>query len=177
MKKVIIYIAMSLDGYIADKNGSVAFLKGQSDGVQEINGYEEFYDKIGEVILGYKTYHQVVNELAVDNYPYSDKITYVFTSKNMKDSDNVKFVSEDVNEFIDKLKNGKTAGDIWINGGASIVNEILKNRAFDELIISIIPTILGSGIKLFENYEEECELKLESYSVHNGIAELKYVKR
>ncbi len=174
MKKVVIYIAMSADGFIADKNGGVDFLQGDGSDPNNMGTYEEFYSNVSDVIMGYKTYNQVVTELAPGNYPYKGKKSYVFTTKNIASTSEVVFTSESVESVISKLKQSDEKGVIWINGGASIVNEVIEKHLFDELIISIIPTVLGGGIKLFSEKSTECKLKLIETSNSNGIVEIKY---
>ncbi len=177
MRKVIVYIAMSLDGYVADKNGGVDFLQGDGSDSNNMGSFPEFFENVGDVIMGYTTYHQVVTELAPDNYPYAGKKSYVFTSKNLTNSDEVFFTSESVEDVIVERKASSDEGTIWINGGASIVNQVLKANLADEVIVSIIPTILGGGIKLFHDAEAELKLTFKETSVSNGIVEVRYSPR
>lgn len=79
MRKVVLYIAMSLDGYIADKNNSVSWLSGDHSETNAIVSYFSFYDTVDTVILGWNTYHQIVNELSPNEWPYKEKTTYVLT--------------------------------------------------------------------------------------------------
>ncbi len=177
MRKVVVYIAASLDGYVADKNGGVAFLQGDGSEPNHPGTYEAFYASIGDVVMGYNTYHQVVTELMPEQYAYTGKRSYVFTSKKMENSKEVTFTHSEVGAFIAQLKQNNDTGDIWINGGASIVNQALQAGVVDEVIISTIPTILGGGIRLFADSEKEIPLKFVSQSVANGITETKYVVR
>ncbi len=177
MRKVVIYIAMSLDGYIAQKDGGVDFLQGDGTSDGEMGSFLEFYDNVGDVIMGYKTYHQVTTQLAPDDYPYKDKKSYVFTSKDLKDEKDIFFVNDSVVNTINNLKNNGDEGDIWINGGASIVNDVIENNLFDEMIISIIPTVLGEGISLFKKNDIQTKLKVASSGCKNGIVEIKYLPR
>ncbi len=177
MRKVVIYIAMSLDGYIAQKNGRVDFLSGDGSDENNMGTFFEFYSKVSDVIMGYKTYHQVTTELAPDNYPYKGKNSYVFTGKDIKDEKDIFFIKDSVENLIKKLKQNDDNGYIWINGGASIVNEVIKNKLFDEIIVSIIPTVLGDGIRLFNESEIETKLKFEESFLNNGIVEIKYTPR
>ncbi len=174
MRKVVIHIAMSLDGFVADKNGDVSFLQGDGSDSDNMGTFGDFYDTVGDVIMGYSTYHQVVTELAPDNYPYIGKKSYVFTSKKLENTDDVFFTDENIVDVISSLKSNNDKGCIWINGGASIVNQVLVNNLADELIVSIIPTILGDGIRLFAQNDTETKLKVIESSVFNGITEIRY---
>ncbi len=177
MRKVVLYIAVSLDGYVADKDGKVEFLQGDGSDAENPGTYEEFYANVGDVIMGYTTYHQVTTELMPGTYAYAGKKSYVFTSKKIENTEDVVFVNRNVAEFIAELKENNDEGDIWINGGASIVNQVIWAGLVDEIIISTIPTILGGGIRLFAENEKEVKLKYVSSSVANGIVETTYILR
>ncbi len=175
MRKIILYIATSLDGFIADKNGELDWLKGDGSDEHNMGSYDDFIQTIDTVILGHTTYHQIITELAVDNWPYKGKMSYVITSKNLEDKEDIKLCS-DLLDLINKLKN-QDGKDIWICGGANIANQLLKENLVDKIIISIIPTILGEGTKLFEKGLPETKLKLLSSRNYNGITDLVYEKR
>lgn len=70
MRKVILYIAMSLDGFIATESGDVEWLSGQDATSKETGSYEDFVQTIDTVVMGYTTYHQITTELATGNWPY-----------------------------------------------------------------------------------------------------------
>lgn len=165
---------MSLDGYIADKDGGVDFIGGDESCVEATGSYEEFIKTIDTVILGYSTYNQIVTELSPNEWPYKGKKTYVITSKNIQSTDDIIFINSDLNTLIKNLKeeNGK---DIWICGGANIVNQILEQ--VDKYCITVIPTILGDGIPLFKKQQNELKLKLVSTTNYNGMVDLVYEKR
>lgn len=174
MRKVVLYIAMSLDGYIADKNGGVGFLGGDGSDVENMGSYPSFIETIDTIILGYNTYNQVVTELSPDEWVYKCKKTYVLTSKDMQSTDEIIFTNTDLNTLINNLKQ-EDGKDIWICGGASIVNQTLA--VTDKFCVSIIPTILGDGMRLFEKHQSELQLKLISTMQYNGIVDLVYEKR
>ena len=82
MRKVILYIAVSLDGFIADRQGGVDWLERASNG-EEDSGYDEFIQKVDTVLMGYKTYHQVTTQLSPDQWPYQGLTTYVLTHRHL----------------------------------------------------------------------------------------------
>ena len=94
MKKISLFIAMSLDGYIADSKGSVEWLTGQGNDDDNIDAYSEFVKDIDTVIMGWNTYHQIVTELSPDEWVYDDFTTYVVTHKPKTSSDKIRFVNE-----------------------------------------------------------------------------------
>lgn len=176
MRKVMLFIAMSLDGYIADLNGSVDWLNGQRDEVENEDTYSEFVKDIDTVVMGWKTYYQVVTELSPSEWVYSDFISYVITHKERTSTDKIRFIHESPSNLVRRLKeaDGK---DIWICGGASIVQQLMQDGLIDKFYISIIPTILGSGVRLFGPLDVELKLKLMENRNYNGIMEVIYKKR
>ena len=97
MPNIILYIAISLDGYIAKKDGSVDWLSS----FEEDYGYEKFISSIDTIIMGSKTYQQV---LTFGEWPYKGLKTYVFTHQKLKDDENVEFVSGSITQKINRIK-------------------------------------------------------------------------
>lgn len=174
-RKVILYIAMSLDGYIARKNGDIDWLCGDGSEPNSDFGYNEFYEGIDTVILGRTTYDQIVNELSVDNWQYEGIDSFVFTSKDTKNNEHAQFINEDICDFIKNLKK-KEGKDIWIVGGAELIRHLTKENLIDEYIISVMPTILGQGIPLFKEETKELKLKLKESKVYNGSVMIHYIR-
>lgn len=174
MAKVILYIAMSIDGYIADEDGGVAWLEGDESNQEDVGTYEHFIEGIETVIMGYSTYHQVTTKLAVDHWPYEGKKSYVLTHRPLESKADIIFIDEPVDSLINRLKTSE--GDIWLCGGASIVNQALDHQLIDEFRIAVIPTILGKGIPLFNQTHMNVLTLIETH-MYNGIVELVYKKR
>lgn len=126
--------------------------------------------------MGWNTYNQIITELSPDNWVYDNLLTYVFTHREQQDSDKIIFTSDNLEELIKKLK-GVEGKDIWICGGADLVQQAISSDVIDEYLISIIPTILGNGIKLFSQNDAEHKLKLINTITNNGIVELNYTRR
>ena len=122
------------------------------------------------------TYEQIVNELSKDKWVYEDFMSYVITHRKMEDKACIKFVDDDVCSLIKELKM-KSGKDIWICGGANIVSQLMKEDLIDRYHISVIPTILGDGIRLFEKNKNEIKLKLIETKTYNGIVDLIYELR
>jgi dihydrofolate reductase len=171
MRKSILYIAASLDGFIAKPNDDLSFLSivEQPD---EDYGYAAFLETVDTIIIGRKTYDWVVNQ--VGRFPEDNLETYVISRTNRLDSGNIKFYSGDLEQLLASLKQ-KAGKNIFIDGGAEIVNELLRKSLIDEVIISVIPVILGDGIRLFQNGIPEKELKLiSSKQFEKGLVQLHY---
>ena len=164
MKKIILYVATSVDGFIARKNGSVDWLTQYNNSGEDF-GYKEFLDSVETVILGNTTYREF-------KAPYENKKCYVFSRKNTGKENNITYVNTDVKEFTDALSENE---NIWLVGGADIAKEFLKNNLIDEFIITIIPIVLGKGIPLFAKGCGEHKLKLlNTKSYDSGVVQLHY---
>ncbi|AFS77454.1 dihydrofolate reductase family protein [Gottschalkia acidurici 9a] len=174
-RNIVLYIAASLDGYIARSNGSIDWLSGDSDNDNTDNGYDKFYSTVDTIVMGRTTYDQVINELSPDIWVYEGKKCYVATTKKYEPDNNVEFISENITEFIKNLKK-QQGKDIWLVGGGKLIDQFIKQDLIDKYIISIIPTILGDGIPLFLRNNPQIKLKLIETKNINGIVELTYVK-
>ncbi|HEY6902518.1 MAG TPA: dihydrofolate reductase family protein [Puia sp.] len=170
-RKVILYIASSLDGYIARPNDDLSFLSiVQKEG--EDYGYAEFMKTIDTVILGRKTYDWVTKEVGF--FPHADKPTYVLTRTPRPAIGQTIFYTGGLSELIKKLKS-ESGKNIFCDGGAEVVNELLKQDLIDELVISLIPILLGEGTRLFKDGRPEQKLRLISAtSFDTGLAQLHY---
>jgi dihydrofolate reductase len=163
MRKVILFIASSLDGYIARENGDIDWLPENTS-----SGYDEFIKSVDTVIMGRKTYDQI---LTFGNYPYKEKKSLVFTRKKDCSDENVEFVND-----IEKIKNlfSDSGKDIWLIGGAKIISAFVNLGIVDEIILSVIPVVLGKGIPLFSDMQKELELELLKTTNYEKLVELHY---
>lgn len=153
MRKLVLYIATSLDGYIARQSGDVDWLFHDQD-----YGFKKFFITIDTVLMGRRTYEQV---LTFGGYPYSSTQGFVFSRTREGQQDkNVKFISGNIVKFVQDLK-ASEGKNIWLIGGFKIIEPLIKNDLIDEYIISIHPIILGEGIPLFPANFESIELKLK----------------
>ncbi len=143
MRKLKLYIAASVDGFIAGPNGDMAWL--DEAGTAEDYGYGEFYDSIDTTLMGMETYRVV---LTADEFPYPDKTNYVFTRAEREDEPHVKFVNEDVAGFTSSLLEGP-GRDVWLVGGGQINTIMLNEGLVDEIILTSFPIVLGTGIPPF----------------------------
>lgn len=170
-RKVILYIATSLDGYIAKPNDDLSFLSIVEQAGQDY-GYAEFVKTVDAVIVGRKTYQKVIS-MGFD-FPHADKDAYIITRTPRQNIGSVKFYTGDLKTLIDKLKSEK-GKNIFCDGGAEIVNELLKADLIDEFIISVIPILVGNGTKLFEDGRPELKLELVSTKQFDkGLTQLHY---
>ena len=176
MRKISLLIAMSLDGYIADSKGGVDWLNGHGNDDENIDTYSEFAKTIDTIVMGWNTYHQVAAELSFREWVYKDFTTYVVTHHAYPSSEKIRFVNKNPIDLVKKRKeeNGK---DVWICGGAHVIQQLVKEDFIDYYDITVIPTLLGSGIRLFENGKDEIKLRLLHTQSYNGMVDLIYTRR
>ncbi|MBO1265897.1 dihydrofolate reductase [Proteiniclasticum sp. SCR006] len=174
MRKVVLYIAMSLDGYIADGTGGVGFLTGDGSEPDHPGSYASFLSTVDTIVMGHTTYHQLTTELSPDQWVYEGKETYVLTSRALPSTDEVIFTKEPMENLLDRLK-GEEGQDIWICGGASVVSQAMN--FIDRFCITVVPVILGDGISLFGKRMQEIPLELISILKYNGMVDLMYERR
>lgn len=169
-RKVVLFIASSLDGYIADKDESLEWLfkvEGEGD-----NGISEFYDTVDTTLMGKRTYDWLMRQ-DLKEFPYKDRECFVFTRSSYEDTEDVKFVNNDVTDFVNTLKH-KKGKNIWMMGGGELINSFIQHRLIDEFIITVAPTLIGSGTPLFREIDQELELSLIGTRQFNQFVELHY---
>lgn len=175
MRKIILFIAMSLDGCIADCEGKVDWLGGQ--GTEEMpDTYAEFVTQVDTVIMGWNTYHQIVTELSPDEWVYQGLDSYVITHRNCPSTERIHFSGENPCNLIRTLQK-EDGKDIWICGGADLVSQVMAEDLIDIYYISVIPVLLGKGIRLFGSGERKIPLKLLRTQSYDGITDLVYERR
>ncbi len=176
MRKLSLYIATSLDGFIAKPNNNLSFLKiVEKEG--EDYGYAEFTANIDTIIIGRKTYEWVQQEIGTEHYDNGDRDVYVITRTARLDAGRTKFYAGNLCDLVQQLKSGN-GKDIFCDGGAEIVNELLKYDLIDEFIISVVPVLVGDGIKLFKDGRPEQMLELvESKAFDTGLIQLRYRRK
>lgn len=176
MREAVLYIGMSLDGYIADRNGGVGWMRGQDPADESPGSYPEFLRTVDTVVMGRTTYHQVVTELSRENgYTRGCTATCSPTGRSPGPA-GITFTDEAPSALIDRLKT-QPGRDIWICGGAELVNQLLRENRIDRFHIAVLPILLGSGIRLFSDGRPETPLTLTGTQGYNGITELIYRKR
>ena len=172
-RKVILYIAASLDGYIASPDDNLDFLSVvEQEG--EDYGYTQFTETVDTVIVGRKTYDKVLS-MGFD-FPHNDKESYIITRTPKRATGKVQFYTEDIKTLILKLKE-QEGKNIFVDGGAEVVNLLLRDNLIDEFCISIIPVLLGNGIRLFQDNRPALPLKfVRSETFKSGLVQVWYKK-
>ncbi len=163
---------MSLDGYIAKKDDNIDFLT-TVETPGEDYGYASFQKGIDTLIWGRKTYDKILT-FGIE-FPHKDKKVYVLSRSRTGADENVEYIS-DVQALINNLRS-KEGLDIYCDGGSELVYELQKHSMIDRLIVSVIPYLLGNGIRLFREDLPEQKLKLkQSITYPSGLVQLWYEK-
>jgi dihydrofolate reductase len=174
MSKVILSIAVTLDGFIARENGSVDFLDPFNENEGDTNWFAKFLENISVIVMGNTTFQEYHKYPGFFDF-YKGKDIYVFSRNPDLSHEKVTFINESPVEF---LKNFKTEKDIWLLGGATINKSFLTSNLIDEYIIGMVPVIIGTGIPLFAESDHETQLKfVKSEKFKSGIVNLYYKKK
>ena len=174
MRKIILYIASSIDGYIARKDGSTDWLTNYPILENFDYGYSGFYESIDTIIMGHNSYKSVLDMSEECFYP--EKISYVITNYPESDKENIRFISGNIVDIIARLKQDE-GRDIWLFGGSQIIALLLNYNLVDEMIVTYIPVIIGNGIPLFSDTLKESQWRLiENNTFENGVYQIVYRK-
>ncbi len=170
MAKVILYIAASMDGYIARKDDSLDWLPPIPEDGSDF-GYKAFLAGISTTLMGNKTY-QVVKGFGDPIYP--DLTNYVFSRNANAPEDNITWINDHPADFVRHLKTNAQQ-DIWLIGGGEIIKTLYEAKLIDELILTQIPVLLGDGIPLWHTSTREAKLELlELKDFGGGVVQGRY---
>lgn len=172
---VSLYVAMSQDGFIADKDGGVEWLDSINQEAFESEGYgredhEKYIDSIDAVIIGRTTYIQMIG---FGDLPYKNKVTYVIGSEKVKsDHEGVIFIKS-IDEFL-SLTQQQNIQKTWLLGGAKLIDSFLQRGLIDEYIITVIPLKLGQGIQLPQAILNQIDDRYIINKYPNGLLQYKF---
>lgn len=166
--KVILYVAATINGYIARENDDSDFISGEA--------WEEYLltvKKIGNVIMGRRTFEVCVKEQ--NNFPFPNALNIVMTKRKIKNSwpRKVIFTPKSPKQVLKLLEQGGF-DSAFLAGGSKINASFIKKDLVDEVYIDIIPLILGRGIKLFKDSDFESRLKLIDIKKVGSVVRLHY---
>jgi dihydrofolate reductase len=153
MRETVLYIAMSLDGYIADSDGNIDWLT-SFDARQ--SSYPDFLASVDTLVMGYTTYKQLTTQLSPDFWPYPDKQVYVASHQSIGDDGQALF-TDDPAELLRKIK-AEEGKRIWIVGGAQLAESLFSEGLIDTLILTLAPLTLGQGVPLFSQGKKNFNL-------------------
>ncbi len=167
MSKVVLFIATSLDGYIASSDGTVDWLFHDAD-----YGYTEFMVSLDAVVVGRKTWEQAKT---FEEVPFAAKQVFVFSSTLPSSSDErIHHVQGEVGTVVAAIRQNLQR-DLWLIGGGELIRQFISYRLIDEFRLFVHPILLGAGIPLFLHHSERTNLTFEgSQSFPSGLIELRY---
>ena len=169
-RRVVVFIATSLDGYIARPNGDVDWLFTDQD-----YGYSEFIAGVDTIIMGRKSYQTIVD---LGEWPYAAMNVYVYTRRpTHPDDPRVTFTSVPPVELVEELR--KWPGrDIWVLGGGELIGVFLDAGLIEDATIAVHPVFLGDGIPLIPRGTRTTWLNLVGQKWYeNGLVILSYTVR
>ena len=172
MAVVQLYIAQSLDGFIADKDGGVEWLESfNAEG--EDHGYADFLAGVGGVVMGATTYEQA---LSWDiPWPYHAIPSWIVTHRALPrpHGADVRFAQGPVAEVLAEIE-AAAEGNIWLVGGADLVKQFIEGRLVDQLMLFVVPVLLGEGIRLFDGIAPAEATLVGTHEYGSGLVELRY---
>ena len=172
--KVTIHMVSSLDGFIAKGDGSVDWMHSEKHyekgKVLKDEDIMQFLASVDCYVMGSKTYETALQL----GWPYGDKPVYVATRRDLPvNTESVHLFDEDLTGFMPPLR--RRYQSIWMVGGAALTRDFLRRQLADELVVSIMPVLLGEGTLFFDFIGTEQRLHLkDSTAYSDGMVELTY---
>lgn len=172
MAKVRLYVATSIDGFIADSDGGVDWLEPYHGSKY---GYKDFAAEIGAIVIGRRTYEQITT--FGEAWPYADKRTIIVTSKQLKVLPQGAVAVDGVAQAIAHAQK-IGPGDTWILGGAVTMRTAFDANLVDVVEIFVVPVMLGGGLSLLGALHRIRTLELEGIETYaDGVVKLRYSTR
>jgi dihydrofolate reductase len=171
MAKIILHLATSLDGFIADENGGVDWLN-DFPAPGEDYGMNDFFKSCGTAVMGSKTYEQ---SLSFGSW-FEGMEGVIFTSRELPGFKNepIRFVKGDPVPVVEELRNKEK--DTWLVGGGNLISQFINQRLIDEFVITIVPRLLGKGLPLCPSIVQINKLQLIDSKIYkDGVVQLKYL--
>jgi len=168
MRKIVLSLAVSLDGFIEGPNGEYDWCFMDQD-----YGMSAFMNSIDAVFVGRKTYEMSLGmEADISGMPRMDE--YVFSNTLDKVKEGSVLIKGDIKTQVEKIKN-QTGKDIWLFGGASLTTTLMTLKLIDEVQLAVHPILLGGGKPLIRDISERVNLKLiDTKTYSTGLVSLKY---
>ncbi len=173
MSDLVLYIAQSLDGYIADPQGSVSWLEELPNPDKTDYGFHDFLASVDKVIMGRKTFDSIIGFDIP--WPYPQQESYIISSKKPSSlPDSCQWLQDLRRTELETLKSSSRK-DLWLVGGGSLVKHCLEQELIDRIILFTMPICLGGGIELFPSGDYYSTWQLErSQDYQSGVVEQDY---
>jgi len=186
MSRTQYYCAASLDGYIAEADDTLEWLTKYDgnfagDGSEPMKGaYERYFEGVGAMVMGSTTYEYILADLADGSeWPYRGRPTWILTSRELPipdgDGVDVRLVDAPVADLYDELIRGAGERDLWVVGGGNVASQFADSNLLDEVLVTIVPVVLGKGRPLFDRRLPGGAMQLTgTRTFDTGMVELRY---
>jgi dihydrofolate reductase len=180
------YVASSLDGYIAEADDTLEWLlkyegSFEGEGVEPVaGGYERYYEGVGALVMGSRTYEFILGELAEGGgWPYKGKAAWVLSSRDLSEPEgedvDVRITGARVSELYDEMIAAAGERDLWVVGGGNVASQFADEGLLDEVLVTVVPVVLGDGRPLFDRRLPRGAMRLTgTRPFDNGMVELRY---
>jgi dihydrofolate reductase len=180
------YVASSLDGYIAESDDTLEWLlkyegSFEGEGVEPVaGGYERYYEGVGALVMGSRTYEFILGELAEGgDWPYKGKAAWVLSSRDLPEPEgedvDVRITGANVSELYDEMIAAAGERDLWVVGGGNVASQFADEGLLDEVLVTVVPVVLGDGRPLFDRRLPGGAMRLTgTRPFDNGMVELRY---
>jgi dihydrofolate reductase len=183
VSKVQYYCAATLDGYIAETDDTLDWLTKYEGsfagpGAEPIKGaYDRYYEGVGALVMGSATYEFVLNE--VTGWPYEGKPSWILTSRDLPEPEgddvDVRIGPANVPDLYEEMIAAAGDGDLWVVGGGNVVSQFADVGLLDELLVTVVPVVLGEGKPLLDRRLPGGPMQLMgTRTFDSGMVELRY---
>lgn len=191
-------VAQTLDGYIAESDGRLEWLIGPEQGaagaeadatteatsptiedasVGEANdSYERFFEQVGALAMGSKTYQGILKRYP-ERSPYGNVPSWVFTTADLmppREYGDIRRADGPVRPVLDHMRNAAGGRNIWVVGGGELATQFADSNLLDELLVTIVPVVLGTGVPTFARRMDSRLVLTNAAPAANGAVELRY---
>jgi dihydrofolate reductase len=180
------YCASSLDGFIAESDDTLDWLLkyegsyeggGAEPGPMSGGSYDRFYEGVGALVSGSTTYEFVLDHL--EEWPYGGKPTWVLTTRDLPvpegDDVDVRFAEAKVRDLHDEMIAAADERNLWVIGGGNVASQFADEGLLDEVLVTVVPVVLGEGKPLFDRRLPGGPLQLTGTTTFDtGMVELRY---
>ena len=188
MTKTQYYCAATLDGYIAESDDSLGWLftyDGSFEGgdvepgpMSEGGAYERFYDGVGALVSGSTTYEFVLDHLGEGGeWPYKGKPYWTLSSRDLPvpEGEDVRLADAPVADLHDEMIDAAGERNLWVVGGGNVASQFAAAGLLDEVLLTVVPVVIGAGKPLFDERLAGAPLQLlGTTKFANGMVELRY---
>jgi dihydrofolate reductase len=170
MRKIILGLAVTLDGFIEGPNGEYDWCFTDQD-----YGMTEFLNRIDAIFYGRKSYEMMAGmEAPGGENPWAGKKNYVFSNTLKQTGKDFEVIGGDIEKHVKRIK-AMSGKDIWLFGGASLTTSLLNVGLVDELWLSVHPILLGKGKPLFSGIDKRIKTRLlRTKPYETGLVSLSY---